>query len=46
MQLCHLLIMYQLASAKLNFYTFFDNPYYFARHGARRPIFGVHVVHK
>jgi hypothetical protein len=46
MQLCHLLIMYQFVSAKLNFETFCHNPYCSALHKAKGPNFGVYIVHQ
>jgi hypothetical protein len=45
-QLCQMLIMYQLVSAKLNFDTFCDNRYNSALHRAKGPNFDVYVLHQ
>jgi hypothetical protein len=44
MQLCHLLIRYQLVLAKLNFDTFCDNSYNSAFNRAKILNFSVYVV--
>jgi hypothetical protein len=46
MELGHMLIMYQLVSAKLNFDTFCDNRFNSVLHIAKGPAFGVFVVHQ